>query len=258
MYSEVVRVKMPVRSIGPMWGVKQAQISSWFCSCYCIKWTFLKTAVLQPFSCLHRKDLCLWCCLIPLSWAGCWSLNLSPDRCVRGGGNFDQANDIKNVLSFHFVPFYLCFSALWCLPSCCDSLLTRRSTSPPASIQSNGWLVFCVFGSVLGTVWPMAAAAAVTVLWSIAEALGPGFSFNSSITAGCTGEVKIRRTLMGMKILRRQRIPVVPNMFSLQSCGMASEGVSFHYFQSQTELNARLGAYKDSFGKSVSLPFLPR
>lgn len=104
----------------------------------------------------------------------------------------------------------------------------------------------------------MAAAATVTVLWSIGEALGPGFSFTSSITAGRTGEVKIRRMLMGMKILRRQRIPVVPNMFLLQSCGMASEGVSFHYFQSQTELNARLGAYKDIFGKSMSLHFLPR
>lgn len=80
--------------------------------------------------------------------------------------------------------------------------------------------------------WPMAAAAMVTVLWGIAEALGPGFSFTSSVTAGWSGEVKMRRTLMDMKILRRQRIPVVPNMFSLQSCGIASQGVSFHYFQS--------------------------
>lgn len=229
LFSKVVSVKMAA-SVGPAWDMKQAQILLWFCSCCWIKQTFPKTATLLQYSlCPCRRDLSLFWCLLPLPWAGCWSLNLSPDRPVSRGWISDKADVAKNALLFHFVLSCLCFSALLRLPNCCSSLHTRR---PPASIKSNGRLIFGVFGLVPGATWPTAAAATVTVLWSITEALGPAVSFPCSITAGCTGEVKMRRTLMSMKILRRRRIPVVPNLFSLQSCGIASQGVSFHYFQS--------------------------
>lgn len=87
------------------------------------------------------------------------------------------------------------------------------------------------------------------------KALAPAFCFASSLSAGCFGTVMIR---MSMEILERQGIPVVPRVFALQNHGVASQGVNFHYFQSQSECNARLGAYKDIFGKYLSLSFLAR
>lgn len=36
----------------------------------------------------------------------------------------------------------------------------------------------------------------------------------------------------GHEDFKEARIPVVPNMFSLQNRGIASQGVNFHYFQS--------------------------
>lgn len=69
-----------------------------------IKQTFPKTAaLLRPSLCPCSRSLYLFCCLGPLPWAGCWSLNLSPDRSVSRGGIFDNADVIKNVLLFHFV-----------------------------------------------------------------------------------------------------------------------------------------------------------
>lgn len=94
-------------SVGPVQVVKQAQISSWFCSCCWIKQTFPNRApLLWPSSCPHGRGLCLCCSWIPLAWVDCWSLNLSPDRSVWGGGIFDKAAVIKNVLLFHFVLFF--------------------------------------------------------------------------------------------------------------------------------------------------------
>lgn len=95
----------------------------------------------------------------------------------------------------------------------------------------------------------------LSLFYEESEALAAAFCFACSLTAGCFWEVMIR---MSMEIFERQGIPVVPCVFALQNHGIASQGVNFHYFQSQSECNARLGAYKDIFGKYLSLSFLAR
>lgn len=74
---------------------------------------FLNKTNLSPDGCSPltllvptQEDLCLFCCLVLLPWAGCWSLNVSPHR----GGIFDKANVTKNAPLFHSVPFFACAS----------------------------------------------------------------------------------------------------------------------------------------------------
>lgn len=74
---------------------------------------FLNKTNLSPDGCSPltllvpmQEDLCLFCCLVLLPWAGCWSLNLSPHR----GGIFDKADVTKNAPLFHSVPFFACAS----------------------------------------------------------------------------------------------------------------------------------------------------